>query len=33
VIFAEKLVDVVEHADWAMFAKNGSDVTTLGPGC
>jgi glutamate-1-semialdehyde 2,1-aminomutase len=29
VALAEKLVDVVEHADWAMFAKNGSDVTTL----
>ncbi|CAN5296310.1 aminotransferase class III-fold pyridoxal phosphate-dependent enzyme [soil metagenome] len=29
VALAEKLVDVVEHADWAMFAKNGSDVTTM----
>lgn len=29
VALAEKLVDLVEHADWAMFAKNGSDVTTL----
>lgn len=29
VTLAEKLVGVVEHADWAMFAKNGSDVTTL----
>ncbi|MBB3601321.1 glutamate-1-semialdehyde 2,1-aminomutase [Mycolicibacterium sp. BK556] len=29
VALAEKLVHVVEHADWAMFAKNGSDVTTL----
>ncbi|AQA06874.1 glutamate-1-semialdehyde 2,1-aminomutase [Mycobacterium sp. MS1601] len=29
VTLAEKLVSVVEHADWAMFAKNGSDVTTL----
>ena len=29
VALAEKLVGVVEHADWAMFAKNGSDVTTL----
>ncbi|MDT5311102.1 MAG: glutamate-semialdehyde -aminomutase [Mycobacterium sp.] len=28
-MLAEKLVDAVEHADWAMFAKNGSDVTTL----
>jgi glutamate-1-semialdehyde 2,1-aminomutase len=26
---AEVLVDEVEHADWAMFAKNGSDVTNL----
>lgn len=26
---AELFVDTVEHADWAMFAKNGSDVTTL----
>jgi glutamate-1-semialdehyde 2,1-aminomutase len=26
---AELLVDEVEHADWAMFAKNGSDVTNL----
>lgn len=25
---AEKLVDMVEHADWAMFAKNGTDTTT-----
>ncbi|MET0698988.1 MAG: aminotransferase class III-fold pyridoxal phosphate-dependent enzyme [Mycobacterium sp.] len=29
VALAEKLVEVVEHADWAMFAKNGSDVTTM----
>ena len=29
VSLAEKLVGVVEHADWTMFAKNGSDVTTL----
>jgi glutamate-1-semialdehyde 2,1-aminomutase len=29
VTLAEKLVGVVEHAEWAMFAKNGSDVTTL----
>jgi glutamate-1-semialdehyde 2,1-aminomutase len=29
VSLAEKLVEVVEHAEWAMFAKNGSDVTTL----
>jgi glutamate-1-semialdehyde 2,1-aminomutase len=26
---AELLVDEVEHADWAMFAKNGSDTTNL----
>jgi glutamate-1-semialdehyde 2,1-aminomutase len=26
---AEVLVQEVEHADWAMFAKNGSDVTNL----
>lgn len=26
---AEVLVDEVEHADWAMFAKNGSDATNL----
>jgi glutamate-1-semialdehyde 2,1-aminomutase len=26
---AELLVDVVDHADWAMLAKNGSDATTL----
>lgn len=25
---AEKLVEMVTHADWAMFAKNGTDVTT-----
>lgn len=27
---AELLVDTVASADWAFFAKNGSDVTTLG---
>lgn len=27
--FAELLVDTVESADWAFFAKNGSDVCTL----
>ncbi|MDF3002599.1 MAG: Aminotransferase class-III, partial [Bacillota bacterium] len=27
--FAELLVDTVASADWAFFAKNGSDVTTL----
>ena len=26
---AELLVDVVAHADWAMFAKNGTDATTM----
>jgi glutamate-1-semialdehyde 2,1-aminomutase len=26
---AEKLVSTVQHADWAMFAKNGTDATTL----
>ncbi|TIN95533.1 MAG: aminotransferase class III-fold pyridoxal phosphate-dependent enzyme [Mesorhizobium sp.] len=26
---AERLVSVVDHADWAMFMKNGSDATTL----
>jgi len=26
---AERLVGVVDHAAWAMFAKNGSDATTL----
>jgi glutamate-1-semialdehyde 2,1-aminomutase len=26
---AEKLVDQVPHADWAMFAKNGTDATGL----
>jgi glutamate-1-semialdehyde 2,1-aminomutase len=26
---AELLVDTVEHADWAMFAKNGTDATSL----
>ena len=26
---AEALVDRVQHADWAMFAKNGCDATTL----
>lgn len=25
---AELLVDTIEHADWAMFAKNGTDATT-----
>jgi glutamate-1-semialdehyde 2,1-aminomutase len=27
---AETLVDRVAHADWVMFAKNGTDATTLG---
>jgi glutamate-1-semialdehyde 2,1-aminomutase len=26
---AEKLVAMVEHADWAMFCKNGTDATTM----
>jgi len=26
---AEVLVDEVDHADWAMFSKNGTDATTL----
>ena len=26
---AELLVDTIPHADWAMFAKNGTDATTL----
>jgi glutamate-1-semialdehyde 2,1-aminomutase len=26
---AERMVDTVEHADWAMFMKNGTDATTL----
>jgi glutamate-1-semialdehyde 2,1-aminomutase len=26
---AELLVDTVQHADWAMFAKNGTDATTV----
>jgi glutamate-1-semialdehyde 2,1-aminomutase len=26
---AEKLVATVQHADWVMFAKNGTDATTL----
>ncbi len=26
---AERLVELVPHADWAMFAKNGTDATTL----
>lgn len=28
VILAEKLVDTVAHADWALFQKNGSDAMT-----
>jgi glutamate-1-semialdehyde 2,1-aminomutase len=27
--FAEKLVRLVDHADWAMFCKNGTDTTTM----
>jgi glutamate-1-semialdehyde 2,1-aminomutase len=26
---AELLVDTVDHADWALFAKNGTDATTI----
>jgi glutamate-1-semialdehyde 2,1-aminomutase len=26
---AERLVDLIPHADWAMFQKNGTDATTL----
>ncbi|MEP3326199.1 MAG: aminotransferase class III-fold pyridoxal phosphate-dependent enzyme [Nitratireductor sp.] len=26
---AEAMVDMVSHADWAMFCKNGSDATTM----
>ncbi|HWW56040.1 MAG TPA: aminotransferase class III-fold pyridoxal phosphate-dependent enzyme [Sphingopyxis sp.] len=26
---AEMLVDMVDHADWAMFCKNGTDATTM----
>lgn len=26
---AERLVSVIDHAEWAMFMKNGSDATTL----
>ena len=29
VALAERMVDIVEHADWAMFMKNGTDATTL----
>jgi glutamate-1-semialdehyde 2,1-aminomutase len=29
VALAETLVSVVDHADWAMFAKNGTDATTM----
>jgi glutamate-1-semialdehyde 2,1-aminomutase len=29
VTLAETLVSVVDHADWAMFAKNGTDATTM----
>ncbi len=27
---AERFTGIVEHADWAMFVKNGADATTLG---
>jgi glutamate-1-semialdehyde 2,1-aminomutase len=26
---AERLIEIVDHADWTIFAKNGSDATTL----
>lgn len=26
---AEKFVDMISHADWAMFCKNGTDTTTM----
>jgi glutamate-1-semialdehyde 2,1-aminomutase len=26
---AEKFVSMITHADWAIFAKNGTDVTTM----
>lgn len=26
---AERITDVISHADWAMFAKNGTDATTM----
>jgi len=26
---AEKFVSMIAHADWAIFAKNGTDVTTM----
>lgn len=29
VTLAESLVDLVSHADWAMFCKNGTDATTM----
>lgn len=29
VAFAEKLVSLVTHADWAIFCKNGTDATTM----
>jgi glutamate-1-semialdehyde 2,1-aminomutase len=29
VVLAETLVDMVGHADWAMFCKNGTDATTM----
>ena len=29
VAFAEKLVSMVTHADWAIFCKNGTDATTM----
>ncbi len=29
VALAERFVDLVSHADWAMFCKNGTDTTTM----
>ena len=29
VLLAEELVEQIAHADWAMFAKNGTDATTM----
>lgn len=28
--YAERLIGIVKHADWAVFVKNGTDATTLG---
>ena len=29
VLLAERLIGLIDHAQWAVFAKNGGDVTTL----